>query len=112
MNETTLQPQETLSGAEEIQAPFFSRIKHSMRKGVSDASKAVDKSLTTACQIGAKAVYGICYGISYGATFAALGVARVLPEAMLRGFKDGAQAAEETLTGNAETPSESEAQPA
>ncbi len=112
MNETTLQPQETLSGSEEIQTPFFSRIRQSVRAGVSDACKAVDKTLTTVGQIGAKAVYGTCYGISYGTTFAALGVARVLPEAMLRGFKDGAQAAGETLTGKAETPSESEVQPA
>ncbi|MCX8049131.1 MAG: hypothetical protein N3A55_05675 [Methylohalobius sp.] len=92
----TLQPQEEIL-SQENQTPFLSRVKQSFQAGVCDASKAVEKTFTTLGRLGSKAIYGTCYGVSYGVTFAALSVSKVLPETMLRGFKEGAEAAEKVL---------------
>lgn len=105
MSETILQPQaETTS--QEAQASCFSRLKQSFKAGVCDASQAVEQTFTALGRLGSKAVYSTCYGASYGVTFAALGIARVLPQTMLRGFKEGAEAAEQTLERKLENPSE------
>ncbi|GAB6067830.1 hypothetical protein JCM13664_11490 [Methylothermus subterraneus] len=110
--QTVLQPQEEETAFQEAQAPFFSRFKQGLRAGAADASRAVEQTFSTLGQAASKAVYGACYGVSYGVTFAALGAARVLPETVLRGFKDGAKAAEQLLEGKSENSAETAEQPA
>lgn len=109
--QTVLQPQEEETASQE-QAPFFSRLKQGLRAGAADASRAVEQTFSTLGQAASKAVYSACYGVSYGVTFVALGAARVLPETVLRGFKDGAEAAEQLLEGKSENSAETAEQPA
>ncbi|MFN3919524.1 MAG: hypothetical protein ACK4JF_04465 [Methylohalobius sp.] len=111
ITETEEKPQEETT-SQEAQASSFSRLKQSLKAGVCDASQAVEKTFTTLGRLASKTVYGTCYGASYGVTFAALGIARVLPETMLRGFKEGAEAAEQTLERKLANPSETAEQPA
>ncbi|BCX80642.1 hypothetical protein MIT9_P0216 [Methylomarinovum caldicuralii] len=68
-----------------------------VRSGAVDAGESARHLFAKVGQLGGKGIYGVCYGVSYGATFAALTVANVLPESALRGFRDGAKAAEASL---------------
>lgn len=84
-----------------------------IREGASDAGKSVGNVFSAIGRMGSKAVYGTCYGASYGVTFAALTAAGVLPETARRGFKEGAEAAEETIEHRHEKlPTETSEQPA
>ncbi len=73
---------------------WIKRAAFRIQQGVADAGKAVEATSTTLGRLSSKAVYGTCYGIAYGVTFVALSVSNVLPEVMMRGFKEGVEAAE------------------
>ncbi len=92
---------------------LFAKAVAGILDGVADARKSVGNTFSTLGQWSTKAVYGTCYGISYGVTLTALGIAMILPETMLLGFKEGAEAAEETIAHRcSESPSEASEQPA
>lgn len=92
---------------------WFAKAAAGIREGVADARKSTGNAFSAVGKLSAKAVYGTCYGISYGVTLTALGISMLLPETMLRGFKEGAEAAEETIARRrSENPSEASEQPA
>ncbi len=106
----TIPIQEKAGGEEK--PSMFAKAVAGIRDGLADARKSAGNAFSNVGQWSAKAVYGTCYGISYGVTLTALGISMILPETMLRGFKEGAEAAEETIAHRrCESPSEAAEQP-
>lgn len=101
------------TAAQEQHSSLLTKAACGIRKGAADARKSAGNAFSAVGRLSAKAVYGTCYGISYGVTLTALGISMILPETMLRGFKEGAEAAEETIAHRqSESSSEAAGQPA
>jgi len=69
------------------------------KDGSTDARAAAENAIPAATRFVARLVYTTSYTITYGVVFPSMMIAKSLPadNAMIRGFKDGAQAAVEKV---------------